>query len=68
MTDRYNALTVILEVDTRDDDAEALINAIRMIRGVASVQPHIASYEHHMAEERAKLDLRKRLWEALEGP
>ena len=29
MTDRYNALTVILEKDIRSDDAESLIAAIR---------------------------------------
>jgi len=28
MTDRYYALTVLLDEDIRDDDAEAIINAI----------------------------------------
>ena len=37
MTDRYNILTVALEKDLRDDDAQALINAIKMMRGVADV-------------------------------
>lgn len=32
--DRYNCLVVTLEKDMRDDDAEWIINAIRMIRGV----------------------------------
>lgn len=37
MSDRYFALTVVLEQDIRDDDAEPLIAAIRQMRGVADV-------------------------------
>jgi hypothetical protein len=41
MTDRYNYLTVALETDIRSDDAEALIAAIRMLRGVLKVEPNV---------------------------
>ena len=37
MTDRLNALTVSLDRDIRDDDAEVIINAIKAIRGVNGV-------------------------------
>jgi len=44
MTDRHAAYLVILEEDIREDDAEeGVLNAIRMLRGVASVQPVTAS-------------------------
>lgn len=57
MTDRYNYLTVALERDIRSDDAEGLINAIRMLRGVLDVSPNIAGSDSWMAEERARHDL-----------
>lgn len=65
MTDRINALTVVLEEDVRVDDAEALISAIRHIRGVRSVRKHVASMEDHIALERARSDLARKLWEVL---
>ena len=37
MTDRLNALTVSLDRDIREDDAEVIINAIKAIRGVNGV-------------------------------
>lgn len=33
MTDRFHTLTVVLEHDMRDDDAQALISAIGQLRG-----------------------------------
>lgn len=41
MTDRYHSLTVALDKDTRDDDAEALIAAIKQLRGVAGVEGNV---------------------------
>lgn len=37
MTDRVRTLIVELSRETRDDDAEDLMNAIRMIKGVQEV-------------------------------
>ncbi len=65
MTDRFYALTVILEKDIRDDDAEPMINAIKMIKGVQDVQPHIADPSVWMAQERARRDLGEKLWHVL---
>ena len=40
MTDRHAAYIVILAEDIREDDAEdSVLAALRMIRGVASVEP-----------------------------
>jgi len=65
MTDRYHSLTVVLEKDTRDDDSECIIKAIQTIKGVLSVKPHVADLNTNMAEDRAKRDLGKKLWEVL---
>lgn len=67
MTDRYNAFTVVLEHDIRDDDAEDIINAIKHIRGVLSVKPHIAAMADTIAEDRVRADLTKKLWDVLYG-
>ena len=61
MTDRYYALTVILEKDFRDDDAEPILNAIRMIKGVQDVKGLVSNPETYMAEERARVELGKKL-------
>ena len=66
MTTRLVALTVILEGEPREDDAESIIAAIRQLRGVADVQVFEMSPETRIAEHRAKLDLRKKLWSVLQ--
>lgn len=65
MTDRYNYLTVVLEQDIRSDDAEPLIQAISMLRGVVKVEPHVANPDNYMAEERARRELGEKLWAIL---
>lgn len=67
MTDRYYALTVVLERDTRTDDAEALVKAISMMRGVLSVDGEIADPGTHMATQRARSELIDQLWEVLKS-
>lgn len=57
MTDRYHTLTVVLEKDTRTDDAEALINAIRMLKGVISVDGVVSDFDSHMAYSRVRSEL-----------
>lgn len=65
MTDRYHSIAVVLEEDIRDDDAEYILNAIRMIKGVLSIEPHISNFESNMAEERAKKEYADKLWNVL---
>lgn len=59
MTDRIKGLTVTLKPNLREDDAEAILNAIRMVKGVVHVETHVADIHHHMAVEQAKRDLRQ---------
>jgi hypothetical protein len=45
MTDRHSGYVVVLAADVREDDAEeGVLNAIRMIRGVAGVEPVLADF------------------------
>jgi len=61
MTDRLKGLTVVLDKDYREDDAEAIINAIKMVKGVQDVQTHVADLDHYMASSRAARDLGDRV-------
>ena len=67
MTDRYYALTVVLANDTRDDDAQPIIDAIKMIKGVLEVKPRVVDTELWAAESRAKREIEQKLWNALRG-
>lgn len=65
MTDRFDSLTVVLEADIRTDDAEHIINAIQLIKGVLSVDPHVRDLENHIAYMRVRNELSERLWGVL---
>jgi len=65
MTDRLKGLTVVLSTDVREDDAEAIIAAIRMVKGVLDVSPVVAGPEDWMNRRRIQSDLTKKLLEVL---
>jgi hypothetical protein len=47
MTDRHRTVHVTLERDTRSDDLESLLDAIRRLRGVESAKPGpVVDMEH----------------------
>lgn len=67
MTDRVNAITVVLKKDTRTDDVEHLVNAILMLKGVEDVKVNISDLsEKYVAEVRVKNELRERVLAAFE--
>ena len=65
MTDRYFALTVVLERDTRDDDAAGLIAAIGQLRGVLGVEPHVADYTTRAAVQRVREEFGQKVLDML---
>lgn len=66
MTNRVRALTVVLDRDFRDDDVDVLVQAIRTMRGVETVElGPVVEYQDHMAREVAKSELRKELFDLL---
>ena len=66
MTDRYSGLTVTFRKDIRDDDAEVIITAIRLIKGVLSVDSIPSTTDLLIATNRVKAELRNKLWDVLE--
>lgn len=67
MTERISAILVHLEEDMRIDDAEALLEAFRCFRNVAKVETNTVGSKERLARERAKIELRRELWEVLGG-
>lgn len=61
MTDRVNRLYVALERDIREDDVEALVDAIRMMRGVMGVETHVTDEADWVADERARREVRDKI-------
>lgn len=65
MTDRFNALIVVLEEDIRSDDAQGLIDAILRLRGVLSVSGNVQEMSDHIAQARARHELGQKLIDVL---
>ena len=65
MTDRVFALTVVLKDNTRTDDAQPILDAIQMLKGVLSVEAHVADMGQWAADTRARRELGEKLWAVL---
>jgi len=65
MTDRYYTVTVVLERDYREDDAQPILDAIQHIKGVLSVKGNVANPDIWAMETRAKSELAAKLWDVL---
>lgn len=66
MTQRIAGFVVALERDTREDDVEPILSAIRMIRGVRSVDWIEGGSEQYISDERAREWYRQKLIGMLE--
>lgn len=65
MTDRLKGFTVALEKDIRDDDAEAIKQAILALRFVQAVKPIVADPSDWMARERVRRELGTKILDVL---
>lgn len=65
MTDRHIAYTVLLKEPVREDDAEHIIAAIGMIKGVRSVQPVVQDVQQQFAYQSIRHELGMKLWKIL---
>ncbi len=68
MTDRHAGYIVTLAHDLREDDAEAILTALRMVKGVIDVRPVVADHILHIAAMRVDQEWREKLYKlAREG-
>ena len=65
MTDRLKGVFVTFDKDIRVDDAEQIINAIRMIKHVVGVQPLVSNHEDDMARARVDQEWRQKPYDLL---
>ncbi|WP_420106868.1 hypothetical protein [Herbaspirillum huttiense] len=65
MTDRIHSFTVVLDENMREEDAEAIANAIRLMRGILSVESNVSDPGQFVAEARVRRELGDKLWEVL---
>jgi hypothetical protein len=65
MTARHAGYVVTLNENVRDDDAEDVITALRMVKGVLTVEPVEGDSVMAMAEARAKHEITMRVYDAL---
>ena len=64
MTDRVDRVTVALERDIRDVDVECVLDAIMMIKGVASVSMHVVDAADFSARVRVRREIGEFLYKA----
>lgn len=65
MTDLIKGLNITLDKDYREDDVEAIIEAIKMIYGVASVRKSQQDSDDWMNRERIKNNVKTKLFKAV---
>jgi len=67
MTDRHTGYIVALDADIREDDAQAIIAAIQMIKGVQTVTPLVADPMGAIHELRVRRNLLNKIYEVFEN-
>jgi hypothetical protein len=65
MTDLVRGFVVTLNKDMREDDADSILAALEMVKGVYSVKPVISDIHDMMAKEQALRDIREKVYEVL---
>jgi hypothetical protein len=65
MTDHHAGYVVALDHNIREDDAQAVLAALSMVKGVIGVEPVEADLSLQVAQMRADSEIRTRLWNAL---
>ena len=61
MTDRIKGLTVALDRDYRDDDVQAIVDAIMMIKGVKGVTMSKVEMDDYTARVRVVTELQSQV-------
>jgi hypothetical protein len=66
MAEKVCAFTVVMEQNIGKDEADSIANAIKMLKGVLSVETHVAdSLNESVAGTRIRKSLVKKLYDVL---
>lgn len=67
MTERMKGLLVHFEEDYREDDVEALKDAILLMKGITKVEAICKNMDDTLNRERVRLELRVKLFKLLDS-
>ena len=65
MTDRIKGFTVTLTDDIRIDDVQPLLDAVKMLKGVASVDVSVTNMDDHMNRQMISMEMKTKIYEVL---
>ena len=65
MSSSYHSFCVVLEKDVKDEDADRIESAIRMIKGVIDVKRNVSDASDYVAAFRAKHEIAQKVLEVL---
>lgn len=63
MSDRIKGLVITLDKDYRDDDVQVIVNAIKMIKGVVTVDTSLYDISDSINRNRIKMELEEKIWD-----
>ena len=66
MSNDYHSVTLILENDLSEDEMQEFCRSLWWIRGVIKAVPNATDITLVMAHQRAKREISKKLWDALD--
>ena len=66
MTERLKGVYVAFDKDIREDDAEYIINAIKMIKGVKNVEGILTSPDDWIVRSRVNNEVREKLYKVID--
>lgn len=66
MTDRHSGYIVTLDHDIREDDAEQIIQALSMVKGVLAVEPLVRDGDLMITQARLRFDLQRKVHQAVQ--
>lgn len=67
MSTRIKGFKIALAEDIREDDAEQVITALKMIKGVVGVEPLSGTAEDYILDIRVKARVRDALYELIKN-
>lgn len=67
MTDRLKGVVVTFEKDIREDDAQEIISAIRLLRNVLTVKGVTTDFEDGMIRDRVRMEYYEKIRDVLDG-
>lgn len=65
MSNKVNAITIVLREDVSETYADALINAIKMFDNILSVEANVVTTDYYVADMRIRKELWNKMYETL---